>query len=145
MEVEDDVQLAHVAVVLVHLLDVSVHDFEGDQLVVIGSASGDEEQGGIATVNDFGIWRGGELSVDCGRRKKQVQDRVQQRLPEAQRWRGRPTLILKEIAHPRATGQNELGHILDDLGLLLGGESSEPFGKALKQNYLVSSSEPECG
>lgn len=29
LEVEDDVELAHVAVVLIHLLDVAVHDLEG--------------------------------------------------------------------------------------------------------------------
>jgi len=30
LEIEDDVELAHVAVVLVHLFDVSMHDFESD-------------------------------------------------------------------------------------------------------------------
>jgi len=40
---EDDVKLANVAVVLVHLLDVSVDDLEGDQLVVLGRASSNEE------------------------------------------------------------------------------------------------------
>jgi hypothetical protein len=56
LEVEDDIQLAHVAIVLVHLLDVSVHDLEGDQLVIGGSASGDEEKRGISTVDDLGVW-----------------------------------------------------------------------------------------
>ena len=54
LEVEDDVQLADVAVVLVHLLDIAVDDFEGDQLVVGVVGSGDEEERGIATVDDFG-------------------------------------------------------------------------------------------
>lgn len=31
-------------------------DLEGDQLVVGGSAAGDEEEGGIATVDDFGVY-----------------------------------------------------------------------------------------
>lgn len=44
LEVEDDVQLAHVAVVLVHLLDVAVHHLERDQLVVRGCASRDEKE-----------------------------------------------------------------------------------------------------
>ena len=59
LEVEDDVQLADVAVVLVHLLDIAVDDFEGDQLVVGVVGSGDEEERGIATVDDFGVcgWR----------------------------------------------------------------------------------------
>ena len=55
LEVEDDVQLADVAVVLVHLLDIAVDDFEGDQLVVGVVGSGDEEERGIATVDDFGV------------------------------------------------------------------------------------------
>jgi hypothetical protein len=39
------------------------------------------------------------------------------------------TFVLKEIAHPGATGQDELSHILDNLGLLLRRESRKPFGK----------------
>ena len=34
LEVEDDVEFADVAVVFVHLLDVTVYDFEGDEFVV---------------------------------------------------------------------------------------------------------------
>lgn len=34
LEIEDNIQLANVAVVFVHLFDVSVDDFEGDQLIV---------------------------------------------------------------------------------------------------------------
>ena len=55
MEVEDDVQLADVAVVFVHLLDVAVYDFQGDELVVRGGAADDEEKGGIAAVDDLGV------------------------------------------------------------------------------------------
>lgn len=55
LEVEDDVQLADVAVVLVHLLDIAVDDLEGDQLVVGIVGSGNEEKRGIATVDDFGV------------------------------------------------------------------------------------------
>ena len=61
LEVEDDVQFADVAVVLVHLLDIAVDDFEGDQLVVGVVGGGDEEERGIATVDDFGVCeRGGQ-------------------------------------------------------------------------------------
>lgn len=60
LEVEDDVQLADVAVVLVHLLDIAVDDFEGDQLIVGVVGSGDEEERGIATVDDFGVCRSGD-------------------------------------------------------------------------------------
>lgn len=51
LEVENDIQLAHVPVVLVHLLDVAVDDFERDQLVVRRRAACDEEQRGIAAVD----------------------------------------------------------------------------------------------
>lgn len=55
LEVEDDIELADVAVVLVHLFDVSVNGLEGDQLVVGRAASGDEEEGGITTVDNLGV------------------------------------------------------------------------------------------
>jgi hypothetical protein len=54
-EGKDDVELANVAVVFVHLLDVSVDDLERDQLVVLGGATGDEEQRGISAINDLGV------------------------------------------------------------------------------------------
>jgi hypothetical protein len=55
LEIENDIELADVAVVLVHLFDVSVNGLEGDQLVVGRAASGDEKEGGITTVDDFGV------------------------------------------------------------------------------------------
>jgi hypothetical protein len=55
LEVEDDVELADVAVVLVHLLDIAVDDFERDQLIVGGVTTGDEEERGIAAVDDLCI------------------------------------------------------------------------------------------
>lgn len=57
MEVEDDVQLADIAIVLVHLLHISMYNLEGYEFVVGGIAAGDEEEGGIAAVHDFGVWR----------------------------------------------------------------------------------------
>ncbi len=57
LEVEDNVQLAHVAVVLVHLLDVAVDNLQRDELVVRGGAAGDEEEGGVASVYDLTVWR----------------------------------------------------------------------------------------
>ena len=44
---------------------------------------------------------------------------------------GGPTLVLKEVAHACAASKNELSDILDDLGLVFGGECDEPFGKTL--------------
>lgn len=62
LEVEDDVQLADVAVVLVHLLDIAVDDLERDQLIVGVVGSGDEEERGIAAVDDFCVCGGGGLA-----------------------------------------------------------------------------------
>ncbi len=42
-----------VAVVLVHLLDVTVDDFECNQLVILGRAAGDEEERGVSTVHNL--------------------------------------------------------------------------------------------
>ena len=55
LEVEDNVKFAHVAVVLVHLLDITMHDLEGDEFIVGGVAAGDAEKGGVAAVNDLGV------------------------------------------------------------------------------------------
>lgn len=55
LEVEDDVELADVAVVLVHLLNVAVDDFERDQLIVGRVAAGDEEERGISAIDDLGV------------------------------------------------------------------------------------------
>jgi hypothetical protein len=43
LEVKDDVQLAHVAIVFIHLFHVAVDDLEADQLVVRGGASCNEK------------------------------------------------------------------------------------------------------
>lgn len=61
MEIEDDIQLANVPVVFVHLLDVAVDDLEGDQFVVSRCAAGDEEERCIAAIDDFRIWQ-----LGCG-------------------------------------------------------------------------------
>lgn len=53
LEVEDDVQLADVAVVFVHLLDIAVDDLECDQLIVGVVGSGDEEKRSVAAVDDL--------------------------------------------------------------------------------------------
>lgn len=55
-EREDDVELANVAVVLVHLFDISVDNFEGDQLVIFGGASGDEEERCISAIDNLCIY-----------------------------------------------------------------------------------------
>jgi hypothetical protein len=55
LEVEDDVQLAHVAVVLVHLLNIAVDDLEGDQLIVSVVGSGDEEKRGVSVVGEVSV------------------------------------------------------------------------------------------
>jgi hypothetical protein len=55
LEVEDDVKLAHVAVVLVHLLDIAMDNLESDQLVIGGVTAGDEEERCIAAVYNLGV------------------------------------------------------------------------------------------
>ena len=57
LKVEDDVELANVAVVFVHLFDVSMDDLKSDELIIGGVAADDKEEGGIASVDDFGLWR----------------------------------------------------------------------------------------
>ncbi len=51
------------------------------------------------------------------------------------------TFVFKEIAHASASGKNKLRDVFDDLRFLLGGESSEPFGKSLNDFNLISLSE----
>jgi hypothetical protein len=55
LKVEDDVQLANIAVVLVHLLDVAMDDLQRDQLIVCGGAPGYEEEGGVSSVDYLGV------------------------------------------------------------------------------------------
>ena len=56
MEIEDDIELAHVAVVFVHLLDVAVNNLEGDELVVGRVGGSNEEEGGVAAVDYFCVY-----------------------------------------------------------------------------------------
>lgn len=55
MKVENNIQLADVAIVLIHLFHEAMHDFEGDQFIVGGSATGDKEEGGVASVDDLAV------------------------------------------------------------------------------------------
>lgn len=64
-EVENDVKLADVTVVLVHLFDVTVDDFEGYELVVIGGAAGNEEKRGISAVDDLSVFILEEIAHPC--------------------------------------------------------------------------------
>ena len=57
MKVEDDVQLANVAIVLVHLLNVAMHNFEGYELIIGVVGGCDEEEGGVAAVNYLGVYK----------------------------------------------------------------------------------------
>ena len=54
-EGEDDIELANVAVVLIHLLNVAVDDLERDQLIVFGGGAGDEEERSVTAVHNFGV------------------------------------------------------------------------------------------
>lgn len=39
-----------------------------------------------------------------------------------------PTFVLQKVAHARAAGEDELGDVFDNLGLVFGCEGGEPFG-----------------
>lgn len=41
------------------------------------------------------------------------------------------TFVLEEVAHPGPSRQDQLGNILDNLGLVLGRQSGKPLGQAL--------------
>ena len=55
MKVENNVKLADITIVLVHLLYVAVDNFEGNEFVVGRCATSDEEEGGIAAVDYFRV------------------------------------------------------------------------------------------
>lgn len=55
LEVEDEVQLAHVPKVAVQHFDIAMDDLEGRQLVVVLTDPCDEEEGCVPTVDYFGI------------------------------------------------------------------------------------------
>ena len=114
LEVEDDVQFADVAVVFVHLLDIAMDYLKREQLVVGSIAAGDEEERGIPTVYNFGVWR------------LPVSSTLGQIAPRS------PTFVLKEVAHAGTAGEHELRHIFHDLGLVLGCQCGEPLGEALQ-------------
>lgn len=49
------VYLAHIPIILVHLLNISVYNLESDEFVVGRVAAGNEEEGGITSIHDFRI------------------------------------------------------------------------------------------
>lgn len=65
LEVEDQVQLAHIAKVPVENLDVSVDDLQRDELVVGGVDGRYEKQGGIATVDDLRVCSSVSDALSC--------------------------------------------------------------------------------
>jgi hypothetical protein len=56
LEIEDDVEFAHIAVVFVHLLDEAMHDLESDKFIVCGVTAGNEEEGRVSTIYNLGVW-----------------------------------------------------------------------------------------
>jgi hypothetical protein len=55
LEVEYDVKFTDVAIVFVHLFDVAMDDFKGDQFIVFGVAASNEEEGSVTTIDDFAV------------------------------------------------------------------------------------------
>lgn len=56
LKVEDNIKFAHIAIIFVHLLDEAMHNLQGNELVIGGVYSGDEEKGGIATIHNLGVF-----------------------------------------------------------------------------------------
>jgi hypothetical protein len=63
--------LAHIPVVLVHLLDIPVNDLQGYKLIICRRTSGDEEERGITTVDYLRIWQRSVSRRDCKSRPNQ--------------------------------------------------------------------------
>lgn len=55
LKVEYYVQLANIAIVFVHLFNITMNNLQCDQLVIGRVAPGDEEERSVATIDDFGI------------------------------------------------------------------------------------------
>ena len=53
MEVEDEIELAHISKVLVQDLHEGVNEFEDDELVIIFVDDGDEVQTSVSFIDDF--------------------------------------------------------------------------------------------
>ena len=91
-------------------VDVAVDDFERDQLIVGGVAAGDEEERGIAAIDNFGIW---ELVSRAKPRPRLI---------------SKLTLVLEKVAHSCPTSQYQLRDIFDNLRLVLWRQRGKPFG-----------------
>ena len=57
LKVEDDVELADVAIVFVHLFHVAMDNLKCDQFIVRRGAAGNEEEGSIAAIDNFRFCR----------------------------------------------------------------------------------------
>lgn len=90
-------------------------DLEGDELIICGGAAGYEEEGGISTINHFGIW------------VVKSAERVMESL-----LLSLLTFVFEEVAHPRPSREHKLRYILDDFGFVFGRECGEPFGETLE-------------
>lgn len=102
-------------------------DLERDQFVVLGVTAGDEEERRVSAVDNLGVYGGGNVSA--GMPGELVPGRIK---GASQKGRAARTFVLEEVAHPSPPSQDQLGDVLDDLGLLLGRERREPFCEALR-------------
>ena len=55
LKVENDVQLADVSVVLIHLFYITMYYLEGSEFVIGRRTASDEKEGGIASINNLSI------------------------------------------------------------------------------------------
>mmetsp|Transcript_75312 Transcript_75312/g.215645 ORF Transcript_75312/g.215645 Transcript_75312/m.215645 type:complete len:238 (+) Transcript_75312:33-746(+) len=109
VEVEDQVQLAHVAEVAVQALHEVVDGLESEQLVVVGLDAGDEEEAGVALVADLVV---APLEEVAGLRRP-IQDEVADLLdgPELITLQARD----KPLLQPRLALTADEQHVLDHL------------------------------
>lgn len=77
MEIEDEIQFAHVSKVFVERLDVSMDDFETQQFIVVRVDARDEEETRITTVNHLGVLvfeKVAHLGASCQHKSSHVLD-----------------------------------------------------------------------
>lgn len=55
LKVENDIQFANIPIVFVHLLNIAMNNLKGDQFVIRGRTTGDEEERCITTVDNFRV------------------------------------------------------------------------------------------
>lgn len=96
-----------------------MNQLERDELVVLLSDTRNEEERGIAAIDDLRVCCGGHISEKEWEWK-------------GKKGKGERTLVLQEVAHPRSPGKDELSDVLDDLGCKVGEKTKKEREKEEK-------------